>query len=182
MTHSYELGDTIKRATSSHSRLIVGIAIASSLAALAPTPPHAADARITGCATSGLVVWTDTQGSGAAGSVFYKLRFTNLSGHACTLAGYPGVSAVDLRGHRLGREAAREPSQRRAVRLAKGASATATLRIIQAGNFPSSTCHKTTAAGLRVYPPNQRTSKLVPFPFNACSRVGPVYLMIRAVG
>src|SRR5919204_6435439 len=121
MTHSYELGDTIKRATSSHSRLIVGIAIASSLAALAPTPPHAADARITGCATSGLVVWIDTQGSGAAGSVFYKLRFTNLSGHACTLAGYPGVSAVDLRGHRLGREAAREPSQRRAVRLAKGA-------------------------------------------------------------
>jgi len=44
----------------------------------------------------------DTQGDGAAGSVYYTLQFTNLSGHACTLRGYPGVSAVSLSGHQLG--------------------------------------------------------------------------------
>jgi hypothetical protein len=32
----------------------------------------------------------------------YYLEFTNLSGHACTLAGYPGVSAVGLSGGQLG--------------------------------------------------------------------------------
>ena len=28
----------------------------------------------------------------AAGSVFYKIKFTNLSGHACTLRGFPRVA------------------------------------------------------------------------------------------
>ncbi|MDQ6778933.1 MAG: DUF4232 domain-containing protein, partial [Actinomycetota bacterium] len=50
------------------------------------------------CATSGLVVWLNTQGNGAAGSIFYALELTNLSGQTCTLNGYAGVSAVDLAG------------------------------------------------------------------------------------
>jgi hypothetical protein len=31
----------------------------------------------------------DTQGGGAAGSIYYTLEFTNLSGQACTLHGSP---------------------------------------------------------------------------------------------
>jgi hypothetical protein len=42
-------------------------------------------------------------------------------------------------------------------------------------------CRPVTAAGLRVYPPNQKGSKVVPFPFRACSRVRPVYLHVQAV-
>ena len=34
------------------------------------------------CATSKLVVWLDTRGSAAAGTSYYRLQFTNLSGHA----------------------------------------------------------------------------------------------------
>jgi hypothetical protein len=67
------------------------------------------------------------------------------------------------------------------VLLANGATKTATLRIVEAGNFPSTRCHMTTAAGLRVYPPNQTASKVVPFPFGACARAGPVYLSVRVV-
>lgn len=52
--------------------------------------------------TSGLVVWMDTVGNGYAGGVAYTLKFTNLSGHACALYGYPEVSAVTLSGHPLG--------------------------------------------------------------------------------
>jgi hypothetical protein len=37
------------------------------------------------------------------------------------------------------------------------------------------------AGGLRVYPPGQTASKLVPFPFRACSRSGPGYLSVEAV-
>ncbi len=60
-------------------------------------------------------------------------------------------------------------------------TATATLRIVEAGNFPSSACGMTTAAGIRVYPPNQRASKIVPFPFGACSHTGPTILAVRVV-
>ena len=57
---------------------------------------------------------------------------------------------------------------------------TAVLRIVEAGNFDPPACRQVTAAGLRVYPPDERASKVVPFPFHACSRSGPVYLTIRA--
>jgi Domain of unknown function (DUF4232) len=135
----------------------------------------------TRCSTSGLVIWLDTQGNGAAGSVFYRLRFTNLSGHKCTLRGYPGVSAVDLHGHKLGRAASRTHATTHLVTLAKGATAKALLQIVEVGNFSHSICHQVTAAGLRVYPPNQRKSKIVPFPFGACSRSGPVYMNVKPV-
>ena len=161
-------------------RFISTIAIAC-LAALALliAPASAAPPR---CATSGLVVWLDTQGNGAAGSVYYELMLTNLSGHACTLAGYPGVSAVDLTGRRLGSPASRNAAHTsRTVTLANGASAKAVLRIVDVANYPASRCRPVTAAGLRVYPPNQAAAKVVPFPFRACSRSGPVYLTVEAV-
>ena len=68
------------------------VACAALLTAVAAPAPAGA-ARAPRCATSGLVVWLDTQGDGAAGSIYYKLELTNLSRHTCTLLGYPGVSA-----------------------------------------------------------------------------------------
>jgi hypothetical protein len=126
-------------------------------------------------------VWLDTQGNGAAGSVFYKIEFTNLSGHTCRLRGYPGVSAVNLGGHQLGSAATRDTSATPvSVTLVEGATATAVLRIVSVGALPA-TCHAVTAAGLRVFPPNRATSKVIPFPFGACSHRGPVFLTVRAV-
>lgn len=155
---------------------------AAALAALTATASTRAAASTVPCATSGLVVWLDTQGNGAAGSVYYKLELTNLSGHACTLFGYPGVSAVDLRGRQLGRAASRNATRRaQRITLASGASGSATLQIVEAGNYPPATCRPVTAAGLRVYPPNQTAARIVPFPFRACSRSGPVYLTVQPV-
>jgi uncharacterized protein DUF4232 len=174
----------------SHKRLIgaaaIGCATALAPVALAarvsPTPPAAATSTPQ-CATSGLVVWLDTAGSGTAGGIYYKLRFTNLTAHACTLSGYPGVSAVNLAGHQLGSAAQRNAALRaRVVRLARtGSTATAVLKITEASVYPSSSCRQVTAAGLRVYPPGQTTSKLVPFPFGACSRSGPLILHVEVV-
>jgi Domain of unknown function (DUF4232) len=151
------------------------------LAALASAAPRTSVAAAAACTTSGLVVWIDTRGDAAAGSVYYTLKFTNQSGRSCTVTGYPGVSAVDLRGRGLGSPASRTPPQRRAVTLADGATAGAVVQIAQAANFPASTCRPGPAAGLRVYPPNERVSKVVPLPFRACSRNGPLYLHVRAV-
>jgi len=163
------------------------IATIAAASALALATAGAFGARTTdakaaaSCRTSELVVWIDTRGDAGAGSVYYTLEFTNQSGHPCALRGYPGVSAVDLRGRRLGSAGSRSPSGARVVTLANGATASAQLRIGQAANFPPSTCGPAPAAGLRVYPPNQTASKVVPIPFNACSRAGPVYLSVKAV-
>lgn len=169
--------------------LIVAAAIGAGLLS-GSAVPAASFARATpgtvastpGCGTSGLVVWLNTKGDHAAGSTYYKLELTNLSGRACTLRGYPGVSGVNLAGRRLGSPAARNPTHpARLVTLASGASATAVLQVVDAHNFPRAVCRPATAAGLRVYPPGQTASKLVPFPFLACGRSGPLYLHVEAV-
>jgi len=153
------------------------------MALVASTASPAAPQSSNICATQGIVVWLNTQSGGAAaGSTYYTLEFTNLSGRACTLHGYPGVSAVDLRGRRLGSAAGRNPTHRpRTITLAPGASATALLRIADAYNYPAATCQRMNAAGLRVDLPDQAEAKTVPFPFLACSRPGPTYLSIAPV-
>jgi Protein of unknown function (DUF4232) len=166
---------------------VVAIAAAAALipvATLAATASASAGAATAGpprCSTAGLVVWMNTQGSGAAGSVFYTLKFTNLSGHACTLRGYPGVSAVSLGGRRLGSPAAWGPPGAPVVRLARGATAYAVLQYsdVVTSNSGPQPCDAATAAGLRVYPPDQTTSKIVPFPLTACTRSGLVYMGVR---
>jgi Protein of unknown function (DUF4232) len=144
------------------------------MAALAATASPAAATAATSrprCGTADLVVWM-TYDQGAAGTFYYTLHFTNLSGHACTLRGHPGVSAVNLRGGRIGEPANWiRPGNGKllTVRLRSGATATATLALTDVGVFSRADCRPVTAAGLRVYPPNQRTSRVVPYPLGACS-------------
>jgi|SRR5579859_6892121 len=157
------------------------LALAPAAAVAAPGAARASHAATPACAASGLDVWLNTQGNGAAGTIYYDLEFTNLSGAACTLFGYPGVSATDLNGNQLGSAAARIGATAQPVTLANGATATALLGITEAGIFPPSQCDPVTGAGLRVYPPNQTQSKRVPFPFPACAKAGPQYLKILPV-
>ncbi|HXZ83394.1 MAG TPA: DUF4232 domain-containing protein [Acidimicrobiales bacterium] len=153
----------------------------ATLLAAAPAPPAGA-AGAPGCATSGLVVWLDTEGIGTAGATYYNLEFTNLSGRTCTMYAYPGVSAINLAGGQLG-SAAHYSSLKRpvVVTLADGGTATAVVRITDTGVYPPSRCHQVQAAGLRVYPPDQLTARVVPFPFLACSRSGPIFLNVQPV-
>jgi hypothetical protein len=145
-------------------------------AALAATGP--APASTPGCATSGLVVWANANyGGGYAGGYWYTVSFTNLSGQACTLRGYPGVSAVSLTGRQLGSPAGWDSGKLSTVTLASGATATAPLDIGDAGAY----CQPVTAAGLRVYPPGQRVAKAVPIPFGACPHSGPVWMHVGPV-
>ena len=161
------------------SRRLAGVAAMACAAALIPVaalaataaPPAPAAATPPACRTAGLVVWL-ANGSATAGTFYYDLNFTNLSGHACTLRGHPGVSAVNLSGGRVGQPAGwGNPGNAplRTIRLANGATATAVLAVTDVYNYPAGVCHRVTAAGLRVIPPNQFTSKLVPYPIKACS-------------
>ncbi|HME03554.1 MAG TPA: DUF4232 domain-containing protein [Solirubrobacteraceae bacterium] len=168
----------------------VALACATTLAPMTPVAATASPATWAGaaaaastprCATSGLVIWLDTQGSGAAGSTYYRIELTNLSGHTCTLVGYPRVAAVNLGGHQLGSGSIHYVSRMPLVTLANRATASVVLEIIDVDNFSASACRPVTAAGLRVFPPKRNASKVIPFPFRACSRTGPEYLTAAAV-
>jgi hypothetical protein len=156
-------------------------ALVPAAAMAAPAAAHPGHGTTPACATSGLDVWLDTQGQGAAGTVYYHLNFTNLSGSTCTLFGYPGVSATNLGGTQLGSAATRVGATPHTVTLTNGATAFALVGIVQGGIFPPSQCGPVTAAGLRVFPPNQTQSRKVPFPFAACAKTGPLYLKILPV-
>jgi hypothetical protein len=158
------------------------------------SPPVGAAGAAPRCTTDELVVWLDTRGNGAAGSTYYDLEFTNLSTHACSISGYPGVSALNFSGQQLGNAAGHDAEHPATlITLSSGAAhegldgfatgntATVVLQITDTGNYPPSTCASVAAAGLRVYPPDQTASKIVPFPFGACSRRGPLFLHVEAV-
>jgi Protein of unknown function (DUF4232) len=142
------------------------------------TAPSSTTAR---CATSALAVWIGLgEGGSTAGSTFYPLELTNVSTHVCHLFGYPGVSA--WRGHQLGSPAERDHAvPKHTVTLAPGETAHTVLRISDVGNFSRSRCAPATAFGLKVIPPDETTSKGVPFGFRACSKAGPVYLTVQPV-
>lgn len=170
------------RSAGAGAAVIAAILAAGGTAVAARHSSAPAARAAAGCTAGGLVAWLDTDGNGAAGSVYYSLELTNLSGHSCTLAGYPGVSGVNISGSMLGTAAARAATPTpHTITLRNGASATSVLRIVDVGALSSSACRPVTAAGLRVYPPNTSSAKFVPFPFAACSRSGPVYLTVRAV-
>ncbi|HVR04885.1 MAG TPA: DUF4232 domain-containing protein [Solirubrobacteraceae bacterium] len=151
-----------------------GISVGAS--ALGSSRAHQAIAR---CSTPGMSVWIEKPaGNGALGSRYYYLRFTNLSGHTCELRGVPGVSAVSLSGARLGAPAGHVPARGPAQILKTGATTSAQLKITVAGAVIG--CHPRLSAGLRIYPPDNTVSRIVPFPAETCpqrfmfvSEVGP---------
>jgi hypothetical protein len=153
------------------------------MAAFAATASPAAATGTPRCGTADLVVWM-TYDQAAAGTMYYTLHFTNLSGHACTLRGHPGISAVSLRGSRIGQPAGWiRPGNGKllTVRLRNGATATATLALTDVGVFGRADCRQVTAAGLRVYPPGQRRSRAVSYPLRACSATTQGFLGVGIV-
>ena len=133
-------------------------------AAFAATSSGAARASadsVPGCTAFGLGVWVAAgQGNGAAGTIYYPLEFTNLSGHTCSLFGNPGVSVLNAQGKQLGSpanwESTTPPST---VILAPGATAHTMLAYHDAAVSTEPGCDPVnTAVLLRVYPPGQRDS------------------------
>jgi hypothetical protein len=114
-------------------------------------------------------------GQGSAGHLHWPITFRNSSATACTLRGYPGVSAVSGRhGHRIGAPASRDSAQRvRRIRLtAHGGIASALFTQTDVDVFDSARCHPKRANGLRVFAPGQVSSFFVKLRHRVCS-AGP---------
>lgn len=183
-TVSHRLGGGARWATACVGAAVLALTfVVSPLAgAASATSARPGQSSLGRCVTPGLVVWLDTAGNGTAGSTYYNLQFTNLSGTSCELSGFPGVSAVGLTGLQVGPAAGRSLTGAAvSVRLAPGATSTSVLQLTDVANFPSSACHEVLAAGLRVYPPGATASKLVPYPFEACSSEDSIFLHVRSV-
>ena len=134
----------------------------------APTPPGPPP-----CATSALRASVPTgQGNGAAGSSYYPIVFTNVSGASCTLYGYPGVSFVTgVGGSQIGIPATENPTfPRKLITLAPGQAGHAELQVVNAANYPPADCGMVTAHWLKVYPPNQTAPLYASFTAQACTK------------
>jgi hypothetical protein len=153
-----------------------GLAVAGPSLAQEPHLASTVSSRATPpCQSSGIDDWLDTNGNAALGTSFYHLEFTNLSGHACNLQGFPFVFAVNLSGHQIGNPAVSNHSfPSNVVTVGNGQTIHAVLGIVDAYNFPPSACKPVTAAGLKVFAPTgiNEVGRIVPFPFTACSAQG----------
>ncbi|MGW4394035.1 DUF4232 domain-containing protein [Amycolatopsis nivea] len=159
--------------------VISGLAAALAGTAGAPQPDSRGPAL---CRTSGLHVALG-QGEGAAGHYYVPIVFTNSGGDACTLGGYPGVSAVVGR-HQVGDAAHREPGPAPVLTLPPGESATAWLDQVNVDVYDPASCVPVPVDGLRVYPPDNTEAVFLAEPnARACAKHMPGQrpLVVRAV-
>jgi hypothetical protein len=136
------------------------------------------------CTASDLGVWVAiSRGGVAAGSVYYPLELTNLSGHACSLDGYPGVSALSRAGTQQGSPASRyQAGTPRTVVIAAGATAHAQFLWSDGAVYTAPGCDPTSdVQTLRVYPPGQRSATSALFSLEVCSRAGVTYMSVGPV-
>jgi hypothetical protein len=149
------------------------------------------------CATSGLEAWlglgsapgsasvTSTDDRLKPGGTYYTLEFTNVSARACSLYGYPEVSAYvggQVSGTQIGSAATHDTSVRpHPVTLAPGQTAHSVLRVTSTGTFGRTACAQVTAPELRVMLPDQVRPAFVPILLSACSKKGPQFLSVQAI-
>jgi len=135
------------------------------------------------CATSGLQAWLGLGTAATAEGTYYTLEFTNVSDRACSLFGYPEVSAYrdtpKARGP-IGSAAVRDTSVRpKPVMLPPGATAHAGLRVTSSAEQAS--CAQVTAEELRIALPRQARPAFVPAYIPVCSQKGQVSLRVQAI-
>lgn len=165
---------------------VAGLAISSAAYAATSSPAAAAATAIPQCAAAvgqhgNVSAWVAVdQGNGAAGTTYYPREFTNTSGRACSLDGYPGVSAISRGGQQLGSPAAwGSLNGAHRVVLAPAATAHTMLAYHDVGAYPPRVCDPvSTTVELRIYLPGLRLATAAAFDFEACSRPGVAYMSI----
>ncbi|MGB6455281.1 MAG: DUF4232 domain-containing protein [Streptosporangiaceae bacterium] len=163
-----------------HSTVTVTVTASAPPSSPAGTPTSA-HSGAPGCATASLQ-GSLGPGSAAAGSSYYPIVFTNTSGSACTLYGYPGVSFVSASGSQVGVPATEDPVYpRQPVTLPPGGTAHAQLRIAAAQNYPSSSCSPVAVSKLKVYPPGQTSALVIPVTSTGCASTSVPILAVQTV-
>lgn len=139
----------------------------------------AADPVTPKCANADLKAGYRATDAGA-GSRFGEITLTNVSGHACALGGFGGLSYVGGGdGTQVGKPAVREGSWRKVI-MKPGQVAVSAVAESTAENYPASTCKPTEVDGLRVYPPDSYDSQFVAHKTTGCASENVSLLSHRA--
>jgi Protein of unknown function (DUF4232) len=126
------------------------------------TPPGEGTPRCDGASLAVSV----TDGGGAAGTVYYRVVFTNRSGDPCYLRGFPGVSAADASGKatvNASRDTSTAPTR---VVLAAGRAAHANLAV---RNVPPNAAACPSYPLLLVTPPDSRRTSTISRSVQPCA-------------
>ena len=104
-----------------------------------------------------------------AGSRFGEITLTNVSDHACALAGFGGLSYVGGGdGEQVGKPAVREGSWRKVI-MKPGQVAVSAVAESTADKYPASSCKPTAVDGFRVYVPDSYDSQFVAHKTTGCA-------------
>jgi hypothetical protein len=180
-------------------RVIAVVAFAGTAALaviLTRVPAHPAQLTLSSnltqgaCAPSGLEAWLGLGTTGSppgtgqrpqlAAGTTYTLEFTNVSSRACSLYGYPQVTAYA--DAQIGSAAVDDTSVRpQPVTLEPGATAHSVLRITGTGRFQPSACAQVTAPELRVMLPDQARPSFLAVHLAACSRKGLAFMSVQPI-
>ena len=187
LTAACSPGDTAATPTATTTgTTAVGTGTTSSAAPVTTTPGTTLPSEepiFARCSTSGLRVALG-EANGGAGHLFVPIVFTN-TGVACTITGFPGVSYVGgADEHQIGDAAVRDPVATPVVLLRNGESATAWVDRLNVDVLDPAVCGPEPAGGLRVYPPDDTGSVVLPEPgARACAHhlEGQSQLRVRAV-
>jgi hypothetical protein len=156
---------TKTRVLSCLAGLIAVLAGPACWAGAADTVAGPAAAAVPWCRTAQLHGLIGGQNAGA-GSIFTTLVLRNAGRTTCMLMGYPGVSLVDSRHRQLGRPARWDAGPIVRIVLRPGDAASTMIRSANPGTGTND-CLPPSAA-LRIYPPNERVSLLVPAHLSEC--------------
>jgi Protein of unknown function (DUF4232) len=160
----------------------VTVKVTSSPAAVtSPTSSPTTPAGPGPCQSSALKVTLGRAGA-AAGTAYYPIVFTNISGSACTLYGFPGVSFTgETYSVQVGPAASRNHSSpEHLVTLAPAGTASALIAVVDANNYGGG-CGQTTVSGILIYPPNLTASVGLPFNSMTCVNAHYPVLSVDAV-
>jgi hypothetical protein len=152
--------------------LAIGVPVVALASSSAPATPR--------CSQSDTYVWFALSPNGTTGAIYYPVEFTNTGGSACTLTGYPGVSAISAKLRQLGLSATRVAAPARTVTVQPKQTVHAFLGILPRGFIR---CHNATADGLKVYPPNEKGKQFVlSFTFSVCKNKPDLQIYPVAAG
>ncbi|MEY9874780.1 hypothetical protein ABH931_004280 [Streptacidiphilus sp. MAP12-33] len=155
---------------SSRKALAAGAAsVALGAAALAFAPAAGAEPQTATpmCTTAQLTGSLGGSDAGA-GQIYRDVVLTNHSSRTCHLSGYPGMSVLDAHGAQIGAAATHEPRSYGAVVLAPHASAVTTIHTTNRMTNDPNECRPQSTA-LRVYPPGNRGSLVIPAKLTICN-------------
>jgi hypothetical protein len=144
---------------------VADAAVTASPSSSSSTPAAAAVAP---CKAHNLV-GTIEQVQGAAGSTIIDVSLRN-DGPSCTVAGFPGVSLIDVDGSQIGAAADREPASAtpQSLTLATGDAASFSVRSTNALAFDPKECNTIDSTALKVYPPADTEWVTLPLTVATC--------------